>query len=103
MAIGREIQMLTEALLSKEKLSKGFVRCNAPDVDIKAMKRSGSYYLIAINAQSTRRQHIPFHLESIGSSKLTILFEDERMVAVKDGTFHDDFGPHEVHVYSWAE
>ena len=71
-----------------------------PNVEILAKQSDKATYFLTANADG-RKCTATFRLPEAARrlSELHVLFENRR-VAVKDGTFRDDFDPYGVHVYA---
>lgn len=100
--IAGEIQQLRHVFLSVEQTNENNVICDHADIDFKLMRHNNTYYLFAVNTANSSTAAVSFQINVTNQPKaIETLFEDGRIEAVTDGNFADDFGPNEVHVYSW--
>jgi hypothetical protein len=66
------------------------------------MRQGGAHYLFAVNTKKETITGVQFQDKQIGRPvMIRVLFENGRQISLDNGKFIDNFGPYEVHVYSW--
>jgi hypothetical protein len=64
-----------------------------------AVRQSGDFAYILAARRETATSEVKFTGLPTDVTEGSVLYEDPRTVTVKDGSFTDWFGPHEVHLY----
>ncbi len=100
--IAAEIDSLKPVILSTQKTNKSDIVCDNRSIDFKLMRESNTYYLFAVNTKKKAITRVSFQSKLANKPRIiSVLFENNRQIAVKKGNFTDDFDPYEVHVYQW--
>ncbi len=100
--IAAEIASLRPVILSTQQTNKSDIVCNNRNIDFKLMRESNIYYLFAVNTKKKAITRVSFQNNVINKpSIIHVLFESNRQIVAKKGSFTDDFDPYEVHVYRW--
>jgi hypothetical protein len=108
-AIASEIDQLRPVLLSTHQTNDNDIVCNNGNIDFKLMREGdltteggNTYYLMAVNTQNATITGVSFWVNlALKPEKVEVLFEGDRQLALANGSFTDNFGPYEVHVYRW--
>jgi hypothetical protein len=102
LAEASRIFVLADAKPAASPVLRAELSSTRPSIEILAKQSDKAVYLLTANADS-RKGAATFRLpESMRSlSEMHVLFENRR-IAVKEGTFTDDFDPYAVHVYATA-
>ena len=102
--IASEIDRLRPVLLSTQHANDSDVICNNSDIDFKLMREGDTYYLFAVNTKKEPNAGVRFRNDMADKpSMISLLFENDRRIAVSNGIFTDNFCSYEVHVYHWQE
>ncbi len=97
-----EIDSLRPVILSTQKTNKSDIICDNRNIDFKLMREGNTYYLFAVNTKKKTITRVSFQSKLANKSRIiSVLFENNRQIAAKKGSFTDDFDPYEVHVYQW--
>ena len=59
---------------------------------------SGSYFIV-LNMSDEVRPGETIKVEGVGSATTAEVYDEDRSVAIVEGTITDDFGPYAVHIY----
>jgi hypothetical protein len=99
-----ELDYLKTVFLSTQETNENDITCNNQSIDFRLMREGGTYYLFAVNTNSETIGGVSFQNGLADKPAVVdVLFEADRQIAVNNGSFADDFGPYEVHVYQWKE
>ena len=99
-----EVAGLRSVLLSIQQAGVNNIFCDNENIDFRLMREGGSYYVFAVNTKKKRADRVTFRTKLLNkSSRISVLFEDDKAIRVKNGSFLDSFGPYEVHVYHWKD
>jgi len=104
-----EIDQLRPVLLSSHQTNDNCIVCSNGHIDFKLMREGdltteggNTYYLLTVNTQNTPITGISFWINLAQEPAVVdVVFEDDRRLSVVKGSFTDNFGPYEVHVYRW--
>jgi predicted CXXCH cytochrome family protein len=100
--IAGEVDQLRPVFLSVDQTNETDVFCDNGKIDFNLMRQGNAHYLITVNTKQETVAGVSFQVNMIvESGGIDVLFESGRQVSLQDGSFEDDFGPYEVHVYSW--
>ena len=84
--VASEIDQLRSVFLSIYQTDDSDVTCTNANIDFKLMREGDTYYLFAVNTNNGAVTGVPFQIN---------------IVDVTNGSFTDNFGGYEVHVYYW--
>lgn len=101
--VNQEVLALTDVLCSEEEIGESSCSAqNTADAKLRHItkKYEGYIYVISVNTGKKNMDKVAFTLPAECSyvGEADVLFES-RKVQVENGTFSDDFGGHERHVY----
>jgi hypothetical protein len=103
--IAAEMDQLKPVFLSILQTNDDDILCDNADIDLKLMKKDDVYYLFAVNTKEADAKRVSFDMDSLDiPTSVDTLFEGGRKISISNnGTFTDDFGLYEVHIYTWNE
>lgn len=99
-AINKQIHALAPVLNTPTIPDAAEVASSDPEVPISTMvkRHGGATYLFAVGMRNKATRGT-FHLQDVPAQAKVEVIDENRVLAMQDGAFSDDFSPYAVHLY----